>query len=278
MNHVSYQDNVKLNKLITVICLLGLITEIIFLIKTPLGLQQAFFLVLFSGVTLALLSMRRAPFSVMFLLSTFSLITAWRLSALAGYTAVTWLFTAAMLLKLVSYCVFAYQAIKTTRSSPSHQHHHQSTVFEWQLLLIRLFIGFDLIPHFCEKLFAGSSIRLDDVHAFAQMGVPHPLMMVLIAGLMEFAGALAISCGLLTRLGSLCLVTYLLVATYLGHHFSHGFIWASPGGGWEFPMLWSALILSFVFFGAGDFSLDRALKNTYKIPTWLKHLMGGRFT
>jgi putative oxidoreductase len=62
----------------------------------------------------------------------------------------------------------------------------------------------------------------------------------------------------------------------MGHHFSNGFIWASQGGGWEYPVLWTVLIISFAFFGAGDFSLDRSLKNRFNIPLWIKHLMGGR--
>ncbi len=60
---------------------------------------------------------------------------------------------------------------------------------------------------------------------------------MLIAGIVEFAGALSIWCGILTRLGAICLAIYLMVATYLGHHFTNGFIWASPGGGWEYPVL-----------------------------------------
>ena len=181
-----------------------------------------------------------------------------------------------MLLKLANYLLFAYNAITIARDSPANEYHHQVTVFEWQLWFIRLFIGFDLIPHFCEKLFAGSVIRADDIHAFTQLGVPHPLTMVIIAGLMEFGGAFALSCGFLTRLGAICLAIYMLTATYLGHHFSNGFIWASPGGGWEYPVLWTVLILSFAFFGAGDFSLDRSIKNTMNPSRWIEHLMGGR--
>lgn len=278
MKQLAHNENHLLTKLITLICLVGLIITLILLFTKPVNVQQGFFLVFFSALTLLLLSLRKIAFMAMFLMSTFTLIAAWRLSALAGYTALTWIYTVAMLFKLVNYLLFAYQSIHQARNTPASAHHHQTTAFEWQLLFIRLFIGFDLIPHFCEKLFAGPAIRADDIHAFAQLGVPHPLLMVIIAGVIELAGAFAISCGFITRLGSISLAIYLMIATYLGHHFTNGFIWASPGGGWEYPVLWTALILSFSVFGAGDFSLDRSLKNAYTLPNWLKHLMGGRFT
>jgi hypothetical protein len=38
----------------------------------------------------------------------------------------------------------------------------------------------------------------------------------------------------------------------------------------------TALILSFAVFGAGDFSVDRWFKNHWRLPSWIKHLMGGR--
>jgi putative oxidoreductase len=74
----------------------------------------------------------------------------------------------------------------------------------------------------------------------------------------------------------LCLIIYLLVATYLGHHFSIGFIWALPGGGWEYPILWASLIFSFIFFGGGGLSIDRALRDRYRMPRWILLLMGSR--
>lgn len=278
MKHFNHNSNYKLSHLITLICLIGFVVEIIFLLKHPLGFQQGFFLILFSAATVVLLAMRKVAFMVMYLLSTFTLIAAWRLSALADLTLVTWIFTLAMLLKLVNYILYAYESIQESSTESMPPYLQQSTKFEWQLLFIRLFIGFDLIPHFCEKLFAGPVVRAEDVHAFTQLGVHHPLMMVIIAGCMELGGAFAIACGFLTRFGSICLAIYLMVATYLGHHFSNGFIWASPGGGWEYPVLWTMLILSFSFFGAGDFSLDARLNARYSLPLWLKYLMGGIFS
>jgi len=87
-----------------------------------------------------------------------------------------------------------------------------------------MFIGYDLIPHFCEKLFAGNLTRNVDVAVFHSLGVPDPLLFVYLAGTIELLGSLAVSCGFLIRFSSIGLVVYLLTATYLGHHFSLGFI------------------------------------------------------
>lgn len=264
----NINDNYHISNVVGIISVIATLSIIVMLMTKPIALQAGCFLILFSLLTCVLLFCVRYSFMLIFLLSTFTLITSWRLAALAGYQVTVWIYTLAVLLKLLNYLLFAYESIKKQKQ--------QVTVFEWQLLFIRLFIGFDLIPHFCEKLFAGALIRQDDVHAFTQLGVHSPLLMVIIAGLMEFAGALSVACGFLTRIGSLCLAAYLLVATVLGHHFSKGFIWALPGGGWEYPVLWTVLIVSFAVFGAGDFSIDRYLKNRFCVPKLIKHLMGGR--
>ena len=99
---------------------------------------------------------------------------------------------------------------------------------------------------------------------------------MLLRGLIEFFAALAISSGFLTRLASISFVVYLFVATYLGHHFGNGFIWASPGGGWEYPVLLMGLFAVFATLGAGEFSLDGFLSDHFNLPTWIRYLMGGR--
>ena len=135
-------------------------------------------------------------------------------------------------------------------------------------------IGFDLVPHFCEKLFAGESFRFSLVQNFQSLGLGHnSLMIVILAGFIEFFGAFSISCGFLTRLGSICLSIYIVVAAFLGHHFSLGFMWVNRGGGWEFPVLWSILILSFSLFGSFGFSLDFILEKHLKLPSWVRWLL-----
>ena len=273
-DQLSLKVNLKLSQLIAALCTTALLVEFLLWVTHPIVVSQGIFLTLFTGITVLLLVGIERAFVPLFLLSTFTLITAWRLSALAQYTAATWILTLAVFLKLINYLLFSIESIQHNKSISQEQ--HQATRFEWQLMFIRLFIGLDLIPHFCEKLFAGAAIRADDIQAFMHLNVPHPAAFVLVAGLVELAGALSLSCGFITRLGSFCLAIYMMVATYLGHHFSKGFIWASQGGGWEYPVLWTVLILSFTVFGAGHFSIDQYLKTKLTLPRWIKRLMGGQ--
>ena len=136
-----------------------------------------------------------------------------------------------------------------------------------------MFLGYDLIPHFSEKLFAGPNIRANDVMAFTNLGVEDPYSMVVIAGIVEFLGSIAFSCGLFTRLSSVCIFCYLMFATYMGHHFDLGFIWANPGGGWEYPVLWSCITLSFAFLKPNTYSMDHALLGESKLPKFLRRVI-----
>jgi putative oxidoreductase len=146
----------------------------------------------------------------------------------------------------------------------------------WQLTFIRCYIGFDLVPHFTEKLFAGSGPRGEDVVAFTKLGVPIPEFFVILAGFCELGVAIGIGLGVLTRLAACGWALYFLIATILGHHFFLGFIWASPGGGWEYPVLMIALLLSFTVAGGGPFSIDAAVAGKLELPGWCLWLMGRR--
>ena len=210
----------------------------------PITQSADIFLLGFSLITLVLCVLERKNYTVFFLLSTFSMIVSWRLAALAGYWWVTYVYLLVMALIVGQFIQTAWLDVysKERKNNRLHQ-----SIFEWQLVFIRLYIGYDLIPHFCEKLFAGSLVRADDVVYFASVHAPNPLYFVLLAGLIEFFGALAISCGFMTRLAGGCLFVYFLVASLMGHHFTNGFIWADPHGGWEYPALCAFLFLSFSF-------------------------------
>lgn len=273
-NKIDLKTHIAISRIIALLCFSALLTETIAYATHPISWQHITSLMIFTLGSILLLCLTSRSFILFYLLSTFTLIASWRLAALASFTTVTWILTLSMALKLGNYLLLARRGIITHTSLSSAD--HQVTRFEWQLFFIRLFIGFDLIPHFCEKLFAGPSIRANDVAAFTQLGVPHADTFVIIAGLIEFAGALSLSCGFITRLGAICLSIYMLTATYLGHHFSKGFIWASQGGGWEYPVLWTTLILSFAVFGAGDFSIDRLIKDRWHLPRLMRLLLGGR--
>lgn len=225
--------------------------------------------VLFSSLSLLFVILERRFIIPGFLLSSFCIITSWRLSSLAGMNAACYVMAILFVVMLYQFKLIACNHMKSQSKSG------YNSLFEWQSIFIRLFLGYDLIPHFSEKLMAGSLVREGDVKAFLDLGIADPLPFVIAAGIIEFCGSLSLSCGILTRLGSVCLVIYLIVATIMGHHFDLGFIWANPGGGWEYPVLWSSLILTYAFTGANSFSIDRFVKNYIKIPKFVeKYFIG----
>ena len=74
---------------------------------------------------------------------------------------------------------------------------------EWQLTFFRIYLGFNLINHCAEKLFSGPGPFHQDVSAFISLGVPDASSFVLLAGLCEFAGAISLGLGFMTRLGAM---------------------------------------------------------------------------
>ena len=205
-------------------------------------------------------------FTAGFLGGLFCLLVGWRIAGLHGATVVTYPLLAA-------FAAFALQFFDTVRNDLWLGPNALLSRVGWQIAFIRTYIGFDLIPHFTEKLFAGPGPFMDDVKAFAGFGLPFPAAFVILAGLCELAAAIGIGMGLLTRLAAACAALYFLIATLIGGHFGLGFIWASPGGGWEYPVLMMALFLTFLFTGGGAFSLDRVLQEKDWVPPALRRFI-----
>lgn len=207
-------------------------------------------------------------FSVGFLLSVFSLLTAWRILELHAMFFTSILLGCAFALKFLHIVYYV-----STNIRQANRRNYKNLISQWQLVFIRMYVGYDFIPHFTEKLFAGSSIHMIDVNAFTLLNVPHPDGFVWLAGLCEFAAALSLSTGLFLRLGAFGATGYLIIATYLGNHFSLGFIWVNHGGGWEFAVMWMAIIFSFGLSGMHDFSIDQWLEARFNLPSYIKKIL-----
>lgn len=278
MNKIAFDGKRGFAVITTLSAWVALILQIYYFFTLTFNTQAVVFTLIFSIIAVVLLTLqqrrwRPSSFTPLFLLSTFAFIVAWRIGVLVSMPVVPYIYLIGFIFIVLNFLYTAYRDVRYADQRPEC---HHNSAFEWQLIFIRLYIGFDTIPHFAEKLFAGASVRMDDVTAFTQLGVPNPYWMVIIAGLIELGGALSLSMGFLTRLGSICFFIYLMVATTLGHHFSLGFIWASPGGGWEYPVLWSVVVISFCVLGANTFSLDSVLRDRVAVPGWVQKLMGGR--
>lgn len=232
----------------------------------PQGAVAFMFVWLLLGIA-ALAILPRVSFAVGFLVSLLCLLVSWRIAALQGIDLVIYGLLVAFLIYLTMFGFVAWRNVK--QDDPALKLGRMA----WHLTLIRIYIGFDLVPHFTEKLFAGPGPRNEDIKAFEGLGVPAPEFFVTLAGFCELGIAIGIGLGLLTRLAAVCSAAYFMIATILGHHFFLGFIWASPGGGWEYPVLMMVLLISFVIGGAGPFSADNVILRRFAPPTWLRRLM-----
>ena len=120
--------------------------------------------------------------------------------------------------------------------------------------LVRVATGLLLVPHGAQKLFGwfgGHGIAGTEQFFASKLGLP-PWIAVL-AGLIEFGGGLLLALGLVTRLAA-ALVVGLMTVAVIHVHLPNGFFWTQ--GGYEYPLLWGILALSFVIRGGGRFSLD----------------------
>ena len=91
------------------------------------------------------------------------------------------------------------------------------------------------------------------LNSFSPPKLGLPPWVAVLAGLVEFGGGLLLALGLVTRVAA-ALVVGLMTVAIIQVHWSNGFFWTQ--GGYEYPLLWGILALSFVIRGGGRFSLD----------------------
>ncbi len=95
--------------------------------------------------------------------------------------------------------------------------------------------------------------KADFIAGVAALGFPLPTFFAWCAALAEFAGALLVAIGFLTRPAALVVVFNMSVALFLVHQ-GRGF------GEGELAMLYGSIMLAFCLVGAGRVSVDRALR------------------
>ena len=120
--------------------------------------------------------------------------------------------------------------------------------------LARVATGLMLTPHGAQKLFGwfgGYGVEATGQFFAAKLGLPPSL--ALLAGLIEFFGGLALAVGFLTRPAA-ALVVGLMAVAIVTVHLPAGYFWTN--GGYEYPLLWGLVALSFVLRGGGRYSVD----------------------
>ena len=130
------------------------------------------------------------------------------------------------------------------------------------LLVQRLGFGLAMaIGHGLSKVYSNGSFGPSDqfVGGIEKMNLPMPTVMAWMAALAEFVGGLLIAAGLLTRPAAIALVGNMSVAAFLAHRDAPLF---GPPPNKEYALLFLVAFLTFVFTGAGRYSLDKFFRKT----------------
>jgi putative oxidoreductase len=123
--------------------------------------------------------------------------------------------------------------------------------------MVRAAAGLLLVPHGAQKLFgafgggglAGSGQFLESI------GYAPGFLWALALGGLEFFGGILLALGLFTRPVAAAVALFMLQAVLF--HASNGYFW--PDGGFEYPLFWGIVALSFAVRGGGPYSLDAKL-------------------
>lgn len=89
---------------------------------------------------------------------------------------------------------------------------------------------------------------------FEKLGLPGALGYLTI--LVEILGGVALLAGVYTRVVALALLPVILGAWAFAHA-STGFLFSSPGGGWEFLLFWSVALVAQALIGGGAWAVRK---------------------
>jgi len=125
------------------------------------------------------------------------------------------------------------------------------TSAQWAAFLLRSALGAMYIAHACYKIFVltwPGVLRL-----FAHSGLPSWMALPTVAA--ELAGGACLLAGVGARWAALLLMPTLIGAIAFVHG-SHGWIYTSPGGGWEYLAVLLVVSVSVICLGNGALSLQ----------------------
>jgi putative oxidoreductase len=158
------------------------------------------------------------------------------------------------MLVLAQFVAFAIDDVRAGRET------HQALIQTWVLTFIRLYVGLMFVPHFVGHILAGPHQFEIYTRYFAGLGLPVPPAQLVLAGTVELATTIGLVFGLWTRLAALVGAIYLFLTMLLGGHFSIGYVWILPDGGYEFGIFRSVIVGLFMIVGGGVISLDDMIR------------------
>lgn len=118
--------------------------------------------------------------------------------------------------------------------------------------LLRVTSGVWFVIHALVKIFVFT--LPGTVGFFESIGLPGFLAYVVIVA--ELAGGIAMIAGFQTRIVALALSVILLGSIYTPH-FSAGFLFSNPNGGWEFPAFWALTLWALALLGDGAYAVAK---------------------
>ena len=136
------------------------------------------------------------------------------------------------------------------------------------LTFIRVYVGLMFVPHFGSHVLGGPDQFKIYVLYFESLGLHMPAIQVVLAGGIELICAIGLTLGLFTRPVALLGSVYLLMSMLWGGHFQIGYVWALPEGGYEFGVVWAAMIAVFAVVGGGPHSVDRIVRQSDFQDRW----------
>jgi uncharacterized membrane protein YphA (DoxX/SURF4 family) len=206
-----------------------------------------------------------------FLLSGFTLVVNLRLCSLIGFKMPVYLLILILLIKAIQFVFIAKSSIhQIYKLGFQNRDYH----LYWLSIFIRILLGYDFIPYFCDSLFEGTMMRSKEINDFYNLGVRTATAIVITTGLIEFFCSLSFSCGFLTRIGSIVLTLHLAITTIIGLKYGYHFVWLKNStSGWNYPILLSSIIFAFSLFQPSEFSIDKFLLRYSKTPKLLKKLI-----
>jgi putative oxidoreductase len=116
---------------------------------------------------------------------------------------------------------------------------------------MRISLGALLLAHGLIKVFVFTPAGT--VGFFESIGFPGILTYPVMTS--EVALGLALMVGFQTRFAAIAALPILLGSII--PHAGNGFLFSSPNGGWEFPVLWSVLLVAQALMGSGAIAFSR---------------------
>lgn len=90
------------------------------------------------------------------------------------------------------------------------------------------------------------------MHYFASLGLPEWFGLFVIAW--EGVAGLALVIGFFARIAAILILPDLLGAIWFVH-IHNGFVFAAPGGGWEYPAFWAMTLVVIALLGEGAWAM-----------------------